>query len=107
MSAKQLRLVKARLAACEKQYDKSIEALCAEVRRQVVIPFCDKREWDFHAGNGTWVMGPVYGDAALDNSSDYRDDKEFQDVAAILNEGIPLMNNGVGSYMRDYTPRKK
>jgi hypothetical protein len=49
------------LAAINDRHAQEIDALAVKVRTEVILPYCEKHGYDFVAGMGTWLIGPVGG----------------------------------------------
>ena len=103
MGKTHLSIAKARLDVIERRYEQETYKLCCEIRRQVVVPLCDKRGWIFRASGGTWAVGTREWSWQWNSTTA---DKEFRELAAILNLTIPGLEVSIGSWVRDYTPRK-
>ena len=56
MRAKPLREIRRSLATARTTYDHEIERL-AELARDQLVPYFQKRGWSYMAGNGTWYIG--------------------------------------------------
>jgi hypothetical protein len=83
-------------------FDTLIDQLAAQVRAEHVIPFCDRKGWEFSAGMGSWSFhdkrGRVYSD--WDNSVGIP--KRLRDM---LRQDTFLHNNSLGSLMESYRPK--
>lgn len=47
---------RATLRAAKKQYTKTMQALANQIRRENVIPYCNRTGSEFISGNGTWAF---------------------------------------------------
>lgn len=83
--------------------DKSIDALCAKVRQENIIPFCDKRNVRFVAGMGGWSFTNTKGDSAA--GADWDEWALPKRLKEILNTDLPGHGQGLGSMCEDYTPK--
>lgn len=98
--------VNADVARIERDALSAISKLCERIRRENIIPLCDKKGWRFISGNG------VYAFCSGSDRPDF-----WHDEKSAIKAGIPaylyriletpsqlLNNNCLGSYMEDYTP---
>ena len=98
-------LVEIALYRHEAIYQNAIETIAQDVFENIVIPFCDRRGWNFFSGNGSYWAGPP------DNEVEYfylhpSDDPELASVQEILDIDI-LDGQPLGSYMDNFYYSKK
>jgi hypothetical protein len=84
------------------------DAVIAEVRRTLLIPFCDRKGWRFTAGMGSWSFDfskPVNFADSL-GGWDQEECKRLipKQLLEFLQTDATTCNNDLGSLMEDYTP---
>ena len=102
-----LQEIEAWMNAEKEKYDAEILRVQEHARETVLIPFCDKRDWCFKSGNGTYVFwSRKSGRAQFPDEQQYQSDKEFQEVVAVLDLPTAVHQGSyphtLGETMEDY-----
>lgn len=69
-------------------------------RLQYVVPLCERRNWHFSAGMGSWCFWSERGD-----HFGYDDDRIPKRVQAVLKAEVLNSSQDAGSLMQDYMPK--
>lgn len=93
------------LDAIAEQAGKQADALITQVRRELLIPYCDRTGLRFTAGMGSWSFdkkGITYGSW----DADFPPPRVPKRLYEFLQSGYPTNPhyNDCGSMMLDYTP---
>jgi hypothetical protein len=95
------------------------------VRKERIIPLCDKNGWSFVSGMGTWIISDMYGDVVIDAHGDNLTDalfiedekvvrltincelskkefEELQDLWNFLNYDVMFRNSCVADWIEEY-----
>jgi hypothetical protein len=93
-------------------YQLKVEDIATRWRNEYVVPFCDRMNFRFDAGNGGWLFtesktGTTYGDGVIGAWSgprlSDRPDDDSKAIAKILSVE-DIRGHEIGDYMENYTP---
>ena len=98
------------------RYECRVDIIAAKVRKQVVIPFCNKHKLKFTPGNGTWAFFDAQGNHVFCPGYDHifraytpKNCIQYEFKNKTVDEVLetPVPDGGpLGAYMADYTPPK-
>lgn len=71
------------------------------VRKERIIPLCDKNGWSFVSGMGTWIISDMYGDVVMDAHGDNLPD-ELRELWDFLNYDVMFRNSCVADWIEEY-----
>jgi len=94
-----IKLIEEKMSEAEKRFWLSIDSIAQEVFYQKVYPFCQKRNWKFLSGNGTYFLGPYSDMSRVWHSEKFEDDQELLEIIEFLDHEIPGTGQCLGSYM--------
>jgi hypothetical protein len=94
----------ARADRAETAYYAALDAIGADVWRELLIPFCERRGWRFRSGMGSWNFDAPRGNppASWWDQADIR-----RVLGARLSDALRIdygTNNDLGSTIEEYTP---
>lgn len=96
-----------RIEAIRDKADKDQDAVIADVRRDLLIPYCNRTKLRFTAGMGSWSLdkpGPYGNDQTYLHYGGEFPGRMPKALNAFLHERSTFSNNDLGSLMLDYTP---
>jgi len=102
-----------KMEVAEEAFHFRIDAIAEEIRGKVVIPFCDLHNLQFTAGNGHFkfslngesiASGDEYGSTFYPGPLSPRI-PGLMDLICLLVEPVPFHEYGIGSCIKNYTPR--
>lgn len=99
--------------ALEREYERRVDQIAAEVRAKYVVPFCDKHGLRFRSGMGGYVFDSQgqktrdgfdvkYGDGAVFGGRDLP-----KRLKRVLETDVFHRRQCLGSFMQDYTATPK
>lgn len=80
------------------QLEKLTDKVCDDVRREHLIPFCDKKGVKFVSGMGSWAFYDSRGEVLWNRQIPKR-------LLHLLEASTYSYHNSLGSFINDYTPK--